>query len=99
MEGKKNLTLSKIKGKLAVMVTMSFIMAMSITNLVLASTNTLDFSEVTSAITQGGFNANQILSIIGIVLGSTVSIALVWWGARKLVNSIMRAFKTGKIKF
>lgn len=58
----------------------------------------VDFSAITSAIT-GSMNIAQIGVIIGAVLSASVGLAVFWWGARKLVNAIIGAFKTGKIHF
>lgn len=59
---------------------------------------TVDFSDITDALT-GAFNAGQIASLIGLGLASGLGLAVLWWGARKLTNIIVTAFKTGKIKF
>lgn len=60
--------------------------------------STTDFSAITNAL-KSSVNASQVAAIIGTILAATVGIAILWWGARKLVHSIVTAFKTGKIKF
>jgi len=61
-------------------------------------TNQIDFSEVTQAITGAGFTVGTVMSIIGSVLSAGLSLVLAWWGARKLINAIMNAFKNGRVK-
>lgn len=58
----------------------------------------IDFSEVTQAITGAGFTVGTVMSIIGSVLSAGLSLVLAWWGARKLINAIMNAFKNGRVK-
>ena len=58
----------------------------------------IDFSAITSALTSS-MNVAQIGTIVGAVLGASVGLAVFWWGARKLVNAIVGAFKSGKIRF
>jgi hypothetical protein len=65
---------------------------------VFLETSGVDFSAITTALS-ASINAGQISAIIGTILGSTVGIAVLWWGARKLVHAVVSAFKTGKIRF
>lgn len=58
----------------------------------------IDFTAITDAIT-GSMNVAQIGVVVGIVLGASVGMVVFWWGARKVVNGIYEAFKSGKIKF
>jgi hypothetical protein len=62
------------------------------------SVSTTDYSAITQALTNT-FNIAEIGSLIGTILSASVGGALLWWGARKLVNAVISAFKTGKIKF
>ena len=58
----------------------------------------VDYSDITEALT-GSFGIAQIAAVIGIVLASGVTFVLFWWGSRKLVNGVINAFKSGKLKF
>lgn len=59
--------------------------------------NGLDLTAITNALT-GSLNAGAITKIIATCLGSSVGLALTWFGARKLISSVMAAFKKGKVK-
>ncbi|MDF2859086.1 MAG: hypothetical protein K0Q87_4937 [Neobacillus sp.] len=74
--------------------------AMGVCSTVFASggSTTVDFSSVTSALT-GAFSVGQITAVIASVLGAGVAFVVIWWGSRKLVNGIIGAFKTGKLRF
>lgn len=58
----------------------------------------VDFSAITNALS-GSVNVGTIGTVIGVVLGSGVGLAIFWWGGRKIINGVMSAFKTGKLKF
>ena len=58
----------------------------------------IDFSAISDALT-GSMNVGQIGVVVAAVLAASVSMVVFWWGARKLVNAIYEAFKSGKIKF
>ncbi|MEM0173558.1 MAG: hypothetical protein QXI16_03515 [Sulfolobaceae archaeon] len=85
------------KGKLKVLMLMSFVVSMLTTNLAFASEPT-DLDAVKTALTTA-FTPTEIASVIGIIIGAGVGFVLLWWGARKLVNAIIGAFKTGKLRF
>jgi ABC-type phosphate transport system permease subunit len=73
--------------------------ALGVCSTVFASTPaTPDYSTITSALT-GSLNVAQIGAVIAAVLGIGVGLMVFWWGARKLINVAITAFKTGKIKF
>jgi hypothetical protein len=64
----------------------------------LTTASNADFSAITDAL-KTSFSVGQVGAVIGIVIASTSGIVVMWWGARKLTNSIYKAFKDGKIKF
>lgn len=88
----------KVKGKVTAFIMMTMVMVIGVTGVAMAAEPGVDFSAVKSALTSG-FNVAEIASIIALIIGSGVGFVVLWWGARKLVNSIITAFKTGKIKF
>jgi hypothetical protein len=63
-----------------------------------AASTTTDFSSITNAIT-GKLTVAEVAAIIAAIIGAGMGFVLLWFGARKLVGSIIKAFKTGKIKF
>lgn len=60
--------------------------------------NTIDWSPILTAL-QNGLSSSEIVAIIAAGLGVSVGMVILWWGSRKLVNMVMSAFKSGKIKF
>ena len=64
--------------------------------LLATATPAVDLSAVTTALTSS-LSAGTITSIIGTVLGASMGLFLVWWGARKLINAVQSAFKNGKV--
>lgn len=46
----------------------------------------------------GTLNISNIVAIIGAGIGAAIGLFLAWWGARKLVNMLITAFKKGKVK-
>lgn len=65
---------------------------------VLATATTVDWTPIMTAL-ESGLSANEIITIIATGLGVAISMVILWWGSRKLVNMVMSAFKSGKIKF
>lgn len=61
------------------------------------TTNTLDFSKLIDAITSV-ISVDVILGIIAAILGAGMIFVLMWFGARKLINAVITAVKTGKLK-
>jgi len=91
--------MKKLKKVIAII--SGLIASVSTTALVFASGGsnaTIDFSEVTNAITGAGFTVGTIMSIIGSVLSAGLSLVLAWWGARKLIRALMNAFQKGKVR-
>lgn len=58
----------------------------------------LDFTAITDALT-GSVNVGTIGTVVAAVLTGSIGLAVFWFGGRKIVNAIMRAFKSGKIGF
>lgn len=54
-----------------------------------------DFQQVISALT-GQISVPTIVAVIAAVIGVTVGIAFMWWGARYASRKIMSALKRGK---
>lgn len=44
------------------------------------------------------FTVSEIVTLIGQVVGAGAAFVLAWFGARKLVYGVQRAFKGGKLK-
>lgn len=61
------------------------------------STTTLDWTQLIDAIT-GVISPTVVLGIIAAILGAGMIFVLMWFGARKLINALITAVKTGKIK-
>ncbi len=66
-------------------------------NLMLTATTTTDWSVLTDALTSS-FNTGEILSMVGVVVSAGAAFTLVWFGGRKIVNGVITAFKSGKLK-
>ena len=62
------------------------------------TTTSIDWSPIITAL-QNGLSSSEIVAIIAAGLGVSVGMVILWWGSRKLVNMVMSAFKSGKIKF
>ena len=54
------------------------------------------FSGVLSGLTSQ-INVTSILAIVAGLVGAAVGLAFMWWGVRKLISVIMKAFKKGKV--
>lgn len=54
-----------------------------------------DFQSIISALT-GQISVSTIVAVIAAVVGITVGIAFMWWGARYASRKIMSALKKGK---
>jgi hypothetical protein len=59
---------------------------------------TTDWSTLTNAISSS-LSANEVLGVMGTIVASGAGLVLVWFGGRKIVNAVISAFKSGKIKF
>ena len=58
----------------------------------------MDFSAVTNALSSA-VSGEQILAIIGVVIGAGAGLVLTWFGARKITSAVMSALKKGTLKF
>lgn len=67
-------------------------------NVLLTDAPSLDFSAITEALT-ASMNMTTLGTVIGAVLTAGVGLSVFWFGGRKIVNGIMTAFRSGKIKF
>lgn len=54
-----------------------------------------DFQSIINALT-GQISVSTIVAVIAAVVGITVGIAFMWWGARYASRKIMAALKKGK---
>ena len=59
---------------------------------------TMDFSAITSAL-QNVISPEQVISIIGVVIGAGAGLVLTWFGARKITGAVMSALKKGSLRF
>lgn len=46
---------------------------------------------------QSQVSVTTIVSVLGIAAGAAVGLAFMWWGVRKLVSVLMKAFKKGTV--
>lgn len=60
---------------------------------VIAST---DFMSVIEAL-QAQISISSVVQILAIGAGIAVGFAFMWWGVRKLIAVLMKAFKKGKV--
>ena len=58
----------------------------------------IDYSSIVSALADN-VSAAQVAALIGVIIAACITPALMWFGARKILASVMKAFKTGKIHF
>jgi hypothetical protein len=65
---------------------------------VFGATETVDLSPITSALTSQ-LSVAQVSIIIAAILSACLGLVILWFGARKLVNSIISAFESGRIHF
>ncbi len=86
------------RGKAYATFALSLTMTLIMCSVAFAGEVGTDFTAIKSALTSK-FTVAEVSSLIASVVGATVGFAVLWWGARKLVRSIVSAFKTGKIKF
>lgn len=65
-------------------------------SLLTGASSTLDLSAVETAI-ENSVKLSDINSVIGAILGVSIAYVVLWWGARKVVNSVLDAFRYGSI--
>ena len=58
---------------------------------------TTDWSALTTSLSQT-FSGVEILSLIGTVAATGGGFVLLWFGGRKIINGVISAFKSGKIR-
>lgn len=64
--------------------------------MLLTAESGLDLSAVETAI-NANVKASDINAVIAEVLGVSIGFVLLWWGARKVVNTVLDAFRFGTI--
>ena len=87
-----------MKKKLVALLTLSLTIAMCVGGVALASESGMNLEAIESSLSSA-FSVSEIATMIGTIIGAGVGFVLTWWGARKLVNAIISAFKSGKLKF
>ena len=87
-----------MKKKLVALLTLSLTIAMCVGGVALASESGMNLDAIESSLTSA-FSVSEIATMIGTIIGAGVGFVLTWWGARKLVNAIISAFKSGKLHF
>ena len=57
-------------------------------------------SAIRSALSEatGTVNIGNVLAIIGAAIGASILLVFFWWGLRKVIRSVMAAFRSGKLK-
>lgn len=58
----------------------------------------MDFSAITEALSNVA-SAEQVLAILGVVIGAGAGLVLTWFGARKITSAVMSALKKGTLRF
>lgn len=56
-----------------------------------------DWAEVLTAMT-GQISVSTIVGVIAATITAGIGLVFMWWGVRKLVRSLMAAFRSGKLK-
>lgn len=59
---------------------------------------TMDFSAITNALSNVA-STEQVLAILGVVIGAGAGLVLTWFGARKITSAVMSALKKGTLRF
>lgn len=58
----------------------------------------MDFSAITNALSNVA-STEQVLAILGVVIGAGAGLVLTWFGARKITSAVMSALKKGTLRF
>ena len=58
--------------------------------------STTDFNSVITTL-QSQISVATIVEVLGVGAGIAVGFAFMWWGVRKLIAVLMKAFKKGKV--
>lgn len=62
-----------------------------------ATVGVSDFQEVLTAL-QGQVSPAAIVAVLVAAITAGIVFVFLWWGARKLISIVMRAFKSGKLR-
>lgn len=57
-----------------------------------STVSSADFSSVLTAL-QNQINVGTIVEVLAVAVGAAVGLAFMWWGVRKLISVLMKAFK------
>lgn len=55
------------------------------------------WASVLSALTEQ-ISVATVVGVIASVIGAGIGLVFMWWGVRKLVRTLMSAFKSGKLR-
>lgn len=55
-----------------------------------------DFQSVLTAL-QEQISVSTVVGVLAVAAGAAVGLAFMWWGVRRLVRTLMAAFKKGKV--
>lgn len=55
-----------------------------------------DLSSVLSAIT-GQISVTTVIAVLAGAIGAAIGLVFMWWGVRKLIRTLMKAFRGGKL--
>lgn len=56
-----------------------------------------DWSSVISAITSQ-ISVSTVVAVLAAAVGAGIGLTFMWWGLRKMIKVLMKAFKTGKLE-
>lgn len=57
-----------------------------------------DWAAIITSIT-GQISVSTVVSALGVAVAAAIGLVFMWWGARKAVSILMRAFRSGKLRF
>ena len=55
-----------------------------------------DFQSVLEVI-QAQISVQSVVGVLGVAVGASVGLVFMWWGVRKLIAQLMKAFRNGKM--
>lgn len=61
-----------------------------------AAVTAADWSSVITAMT-GQISVSTVVAVLATLVGAGIGLVFMWWGVRKAKNSLMSAFKKGKM--
>lgn len=56
-----------------------------------------DFASIMTAL-QNQLNVTTVVEVLAVLVGATVGLVFMWWGARKGLGVLMAAFKKGSAR-